>query len=296
MIVCSTIEEIRAVLARRRMKDSDGKIGLVPTMGYLHEGHASLMRRAKEECGFAVLSIFVNPLQFGPNEDYDQYPRDPKRDCALAEVNGIDAVFMPSAAEMYPKPSATKVLVSGVTDRLCGASRPGHFDGVGTVVSKLFHIIQPDRAYFGMKDAQQVAVIKRMTDDLNIPVDIVPCPTVREQDGLALSSRNIYLSADERSQAVVLSSALEAAAEWIGEPGMTAAELEQRLSAHIGKSALAVIDYAAVLTFPDLQPPETFALLAEIDEELIIALAVKFGRTRLIDNRLFSKTGVISYV
>jgi pantoate--beta-alanine ligase len=296
MIVCSTIEEIRAVLARRRMEDSDGKIGLVPTMGYLHEGHASLMRRAKEECGFAVLSIFVNPLQFGPNEDFDQYPRDPKRDCALAEANGIDAVFMPSAAEMYPKPSATKVLVSGVTDRLCGASRPGHFDGVGTVVSKLFHIIQPDRAYFGMKDAQQVAVIKRMTDDLNIPVDIVPCPTVREQDGLALSSRNIYLSADERSQAVVLSSALEAAAEWIGEPGMTAAELEQRLSTHIGKSALAVIDYAAVLTFPDLQPPETSALLAEIDEELIIALAVKFGRTRLIDNRLFSKTGVISYV
>ncbi|MBW7458751.1 pantoate--beta-alanine ligase, partial [Paenibacillus sepulcri] len=169
MIVSTTLNELNQQLKQRRRQFPDEKIGLVPTMGFLHDGHASMMKRAKEECGYVVLSVFVNPLQFGPNEDFDRYPRDRERDTAIAENNGIDLLFMPSLEEMYPKKPLTKVLISEVTERLCGASRPGHFDGVGTVVSKLFNLIRPDRAYFGMKDAQQVAVVERMVFDLNIP-------------------------------------------------------------------------------------------------------------------------------
>jgi pantoate--beta-alanine ligase len=291
MIVITSINELRAELAKRRKLAPEGRIGFVPTMGYLHEGHASLMRRAKQECGFAVLSVFVNPLQFGPNEDFDRYPRDFERDRALAESCGVDVMFMPSVQEMYPKKPLTTVRIEGLTDRLCGASRPGHFDGVGTVVSKLFHIVQPDRAYFGLKDAQQIAVIRRMVDDLNIPVEIVPCDTVREPDGLAKSSRNVYLNDEERRQAVILAQTLEAAGRWLTEPGTTGPRLAAKIRGMIAEAPLAEIDYAEVLEYPDLERPADSADLFGHSHDLIVALAVKFGRTRLIDNRIFSKHG-----
>ncbi|MBB3109319.1 pantoate--beta-alanine ligase [Paenibacillus phyllosphaerae] len=292
MIVATTIAELKQALKEwRESAPSTARVGFVPTMGFLHEGHASLMRRSKAECEYSVLSIFVNPLQFGPNEDFDRYPRDAERDLALAEANGIDLVFMPSVAEMYPKKPVTKILISEVTERLCGASRPGHFDGVGIVVSKLFHLVQPDRAYFGMKDAQQVAVIERMTEDLNIPVEIVPCETVREADGLALSSRNVYLSQEERAQAVILSQTLKAAETWVKTPGMTKRALSDKIESSIGQASLAEIDYAEILTYPDLEEPDAAADLSDYEGKLIIALAVKFGRTRLIDNRLLELRG-----
>lgn len=291
MIVCTTIAELKAHMKKQRSSFPEGRIGLVPTMGYLHAGHGSLMRRAAEECEFTVLSVFVNPLQFGPNEDFDRYPRDTDRDKALAETNGIDLIFIPSVQEMYPQKPLTKVLISEVTDRLCGASRPGHFDGVGTVVSKLFHLIMPDLAYFGMKDAQQVAVIQRMVDDLNFNVEIVPCETVRETDGLAMSSRNVFLDDEQRTQAVVLSQTLSKADKWIREPGITAAEVKKRIYNSINEAPSAVIDYAELLEYPDLTPPDIDTDLSKYEQTLIVALAVKFGQTRLIDNRLLVPLG-----
>ncbi|MDQ6418195.1 pantoate--beta-alanine ligase [Paenibacillus sp. LHD-117] len=285
MIVCRTIQELKASLSELR---TDRKsLGFVPTMGYLHEGHASLLRRAEEENDVTVLSIFVNPLQFGPNEDLDRYPRDEERDLAIAAECGTDIVFLPSVKEMYPKRPLTTVLVSGITSRLCGASRPGHFDGVGTVVSKLFHLVIPTRAYFGMKDAQQVAVIEQMVHDLNFEVEIVRCETVREPDGLALSSRNVYLSAEQREQAVRLSQSLQMAGDWLYAPGMTAGQLKRNIVSHITESELAEIDYAEFLTYPSLEPIDEQTSTATLEEQTIVALAVKFGTTRLIDNRLF---------
>ncbi|AZN40752.1 pantoate--beta-alanine ligase [Paenibacillus albus] len=291
MIRCTSITELRQLLAEQRKQSPDSRIGLVPTMGFLHEGHASLMRRADEECDFNVLSVFVNPLQFGPNEDFERYPRDIERDAAIAEKNGIDILFMPSVQEMYPTKPLTKVLISDVTDRLCGASRPGHFDGVGTVVSKLFNLVQPTKAYFGMKDAQQVAVIEQMVHDLNIPVQIVRCETVREANGLAMSSRNVYLNEEQREQAVVLSQTLRDAQSWLEETGMTTGELTKRIQASIEKAPLAVIDYAEVLIYPSLSIIEPHQQLSQLSGTLIIAFAVKFGSTRLIDNRLFELQG-----
>lgn len=285
MIVCRTKGELNSQLKELR---KEGKsVGFVPTMGYLHEGHASLLREAKANNDITVLSIFVNPMQFGPNEDLDRYPKDEERDLALANENGIDLVFLPSVQEMYPKRPLTSVMVSGVTSRLCGATRPGHFDGVGLVVSKLFHLVQPDRAYFGMKDAQQVAVIQQMVEDLNFDLEIVPCPTVREPDGLALSSRNVYLSAEQRQQAVVLSQALSMASDWIKEPGMTAGGLLASAIKHIEGADEAVIDYVELLYFPSLDPLEPSAKTDELDTTVILAMAVKFGSTRLIDNSLY---------
>lgn len=291
MMIAESIEQLRAALRARREARPNDLVGFVPTMGFLHEGHASLMRRAKEECGYAVLSIFVNPMQFGPNEDFDRYPRNAERDIQIARQNGVDLVFMPSVAEMYPKKPVTKVMISGVTERLCGASRPGHFDGVGLVVSKLFNLVQPDRAYFGMKDAQQVAVIERMAEDLNSPVRIVPCETVREADGLALSSRNVYLSEEERGQAVILSRTLALAEEWVKSPGMTNRILSDKIKESIGQAPLAEIDYAEVLTYPDLEPLNEGDGLSAYNGKILVALAVKFGRTRLIDNRLMELHG-----
>ncbi|WP_274651612.1 pantoate--beta-alanine ligase [Paenibacillus humicola] len=291
MIVCETINELRSIIRKRRRTAPEGIIGFVPTMGYLHEGHASLMRRAKDECGYAAASVFVNPLQFGPNEDFDRYPRNREHDIALAEASGVDLLFMPSLAEMYPEKPLTKVLIGQVSERLCGASRPGHFDGVGLVVGKLFNLVQPDKAYFGMKDAQQVAVIRRMVDDMNFPVEIVPCETVREPDGLAKSSRNVYLNPEERRQAVILYETLEAAGRWMREPGVTASDLTSRIRAKIAEAPLADIDYAELLKYPDLTPPEPGADISRHPKELIVALAVKFGRTRLIDNRVFGSAG-----
>ncbi|OXS61160.1 pantoate--beta-alanine ligase [Cohnella sp. CIP 111063] len=287
--IVRTVAELRKEIAsfRRSRPIEAAAVGFVPTMGYLHEGHASLLRRSVQDNGLTVLSIFVNPIQFGPNEDLDKYPRDEEKDVALAASCGVDLVFLPTVQEMYPQRRVTTVTVAEVTDGLCGASRPGHFDGVATVVAKLLNIVQPDRAYFGLKDAQQVAVVTRMAQDLNIPTEIVPCPTVREEDGLALSSRNVYLNAEEREQALSLSRSLSRVAEWIGE-GVDAPELSELLKREIRRSPLAKVEYAEALTYPDLLPPEPGTPLRSIDGSVLVALAVRFGTTRLIDNRLLN--------
>ncbi|MCM3698126.1 pantoate--beta-alanine ligase [Paenibacillus macerans] len=297
-----TFTEIRALrehLQAERLaaagKGKNLRIALVPSMGYLHEGHASLLRKARAENDFLVLSVFVNPIQFGPNEDFERYPRDAEKDLALAEREGVDAVFMPSVEEMYPRPTRTKVKVAELTERLCGATRPGHFDGVTTVVSKLFHIVQPDRAYFGQKDAQQVAVIAQMTEDLNFAVEIVPCPIVREPDGLALSSRNVYLSPEERKAALVLSrSLLQAQEKARGGGPVTAGEIRADVIQAIGAEPLAVIDYVEITNFPGLSPLAEAGRLDEKSREadVLIAVAVKFGTTRLIDNVILTKKGM----
>ena len=276
MKTVETVKELRSCLRPLR----DRRIGLVPTMGYLHEGHVSLIRKAREECDVVVLSVFVNPLQFGPQEDFARYPRDLERDARIAEQAGVDFLFAPPVEEMYPQQPLTKVTVSQLTDQLCGASRPGHFDGVATVVAKLFHIVEPDRAYFGMKDAQQVAVVEQMVRDLHFPVTVVPCPTVREEDGLALSSRNVYLSAEERSQATVLSAGLREVAEKVKRGEMTlASQAIDYLKRRISSKPLARIDYVDVLAFPELTPVKELT-----GRRVIVAVAVRFGSTRLIDN------------
>lgn len=296
MKVIRTIEELRTEIRHRR-SSFPGPVGLVPTMGYLHEGHGSLMQRAREMTGTVVLSIFVNPIQFGPGEDFETYPRDEERDLAVAQSNGVDIVFIPDVQEMYPQPTKTKVAVSELTSLLCGASRPGHFDGVTTVVNKLFNIVKPDFAFFGMKDAQQVAVIEQMVRDLNMDIEIVPCPIVREQDGLALSSRNVYLKPEEREQALVLSKSLKTALEQLEHGTVeTAGEVRELISRIISESSIAVIDYAEVLAFPELTPVENETRLVDTDSVTILALAVRFGKTRLIDNALFQAKEGISHV
>ncbi|MFV9510666.1 pantoate--beta-alanine ligase [Tepidibacillus sp. LV47] len=286
MEVITTINEIRTRIAKE--KKAGKVIGLVPTMGYLHRGHQSLIEKARKESDFVVVSIFVNPLQFGPNEDYDRYPRDLERDKIMAKQAGADLIFFPSVNEMYPAKPKTFVEVNELTAQLCGKSRPGHFRGVTTVVSKLFHIIQPDMAYFGLKDAQQVAVIQQMVQDLNMPITIIPCPIVREEDGLALSSRNVYLSPEERNQATILYQSLQKAKEWI-EEGITETRiLKDRIRSVIETQSLARIDYVEILSFPSLEP------VGEINEtsQTIIALAVWFGKTRLIDNLIIDRNEV----
>lgn len=284
-----TIHELRTTLKEARRKTEKTKetatVGFMPTLGYMHEGHMSLIRRARQECDIVVVSIFVNPLQFGPNEDLDKYPRDTERDLLLASEAGADYVFMPSVKEMYPTPTKTTVVVKQITDVLCGASRPGHFEGVSTVVTKLFQIVQPDKAYFGMKDAQQVAVIEQCTADLNMPVQIVRCETLREPDGLAMSSRNVYLNEEERKQAIVLSATLAKVADWIKEPNMTMEQLNRNIRQSIESAPLARIDYADIRTYPGLEPVESLEHWNGTD--ILVALAVKFGNTRLIDNRIF---------
>lgn len=299
MKVFTAISELKEFLkSGRNTADRDGKelqIGLVPTMGYLHEGHASLLRRARAENDLVVLSIFVNPIQFGPNEDLDRYPRDAERDMALAEHERVDVVFMPGVEEMYPQPTRTKVAVAELTSSLCGATRPGHFDGVTTVVSKLFHIVVPNRAYFGQKDAQQVAVVAQMVKDLNFEVEIVPCPIVREHDGLALSSRNVYLSVEEREAALILSSSLKQLEEEVySDQAITVLEARQQLLQKIDSEPLAEIDYVEIAAFPGLTAlQETNSLHSELKAHgaILVAVAVKFGTTRLIDNVLLTGKG-----
>jgi len=294
MIVLRTIADVRQAVRQFRKEHSEGMVGLVATMGYLHAGHASLIRKAREQCGLVVISVFVNPLQFGPNEDYERYPRDEKRDMELASEAGADIVFMPSVEEMYPSRPLTTVSVSVLTSGLCGASRPGHFDGVCTVVSKLLHIVQPDRAYFGMKDAQQVAVIMQMTADLNIPTEIIPCPIIRETDGLALSSRNVYLSDEERRQALVLNRSLQVADEMIrNQQEASVGEVRERIRETIRTAPLADIDYVEIVAFPSLQviDDELPIGAALKSSKVMAALAVRFGTTRLIDNRLWDAEG-----
>ncbi len=273
MRVVHTIAEARAV--RRALP---GTWGFVPTMGYLHEGHLSLVRRARAENDRVAVSIFVNPTQFGPHEDYARYPRDLERDLRLLEPLGVDLVFVPSVEEMYPPGFQTWVIVEEVSRPLEGASRPGHFRGVATVVAKLFHILQPDRAYFGQKDAQQTVVIRRMVQDLNIPVEIVICPTVREPDGLAMSSRNTYLNPEERRAATVLFRALQAAKARYEAGERDAERLREAMREVIRAEPLARIDYVSVAH------PETLQELERVEGPALLSLAVYIGTTRLIDN------------
>jgi len=281
MQIVHTIEEIRRVIKEARRQGKS--VGLVPTMGYFHEGHASLMRQAKSDNDVVVVSIFVNPIQFGPSEDLDRYPRDLDRDAHIADQAGVDLIFNPLVAEMYPSDYNTYVDVERITEPLCGASRPGHFRGVATVVLKLFNIVMPDRAYFGCKDFQQLKVIQRMVADLDVPVSIVPMPIVREPDGLAMSSRNAYLSAEERSAALVLHRALDMAQSIIGQSDMSPERMAVRVREFIGKEPTAQIEYAEIVDAETLVPAESF------DRDTLLALAVRIGKTRLIDNTLLKR-------
>jgi pantoate--beta-alanine ligase len=296
MEVIHTIEGLRSTVsglkADKRSRNQTDTVGFVPTMGYLHEGHMSLMEKARVQCGIVVLSIFVNPLQFGPNEDLASYPRDEQRDLKIAEQMKVDVVFMPNAQEMYPQKIRTTVSVSELTERLCGASRPDHFDGVATVVMKLFHIVNPDRVYFGLKDAQQVAVIQQMIYDLNMNIELIACPILREADGLAMSSRNVYLSDEERKQALVLSQALQnAEREVTDQTDISIAQLHEQVRSDIQSSDLAKVDYIEILSYPSLEiiDSSTFIQDALSRNSMIIALAVKFGKTRLIDNLILAQ-------
>ena len=283
MKLIETEAALRGELAKHR---NGGGVGLVPTMGCLHEGHLSLIRRAKQENALVVVSVFVNPTQFGPGEDYEKYPRNLEHDCALAESAGADIVFHPAPEEIYAPGAGTKVEVEGeLTHKLCGASRPVHFRGVATVVSILFNIVQPDRAYFGQKDAQQAVVIRKMVRDLHIPVQIVVCPIVREADGLALSSRNRYLGGEEREQAPCLYRALGAAEDCAAsgaDSGRDVGTLKSIIREEISKSPLAEIEYVEIVDADTLGELKTL----ERGRPALAAVAVRFGGTRLIDNRI----------
>lgn len=265
-----------AALAWRR---AGKKIGFVPTMGFLHAGHMSLARLARQQADVVVFSIFVNPLQFGPNEDYARYPHDLARDRALCRQNGVDVIFHPPAADMYPVKSNLFVDEHDLSGKLCGAFRPGHFRGVLTVVAKLFNIVLPDTAVFGQKDAQQALLIQRLIRDLNFPVKPVIAPIIREPDGLAMSSRNAYLNADERQRAVCLSSALKKARGLYRSGERAGAVLKKAMRAEIMKAAPAAIDYIAIVEIKNLEPVDKLT-----KANCLIALAVRIGRTRLIDN------------
>lgn len=261
-----------------RLRREGKTIGVVPTMGYFHEGHLSLMRRARAECEVVIVTLFVNPAQFAPHEDFASYPRDFERDCQLAEAEGVDILFAPTAEAMYPDGYETFVTVENLTQPLCGASRPGHFRGVTTVVAKLFNITQPHRAYFGLKDYQQCKVIQKMVRDLNFDITIVPCPIVREPDGLAMSSRNAYLSPAERQAALALHRALRHAEQMVKAGERDARVVRDAVQAMIAAEPLAWIDYVEVVDAETLQPVE------QIQQNTLVALAVKIGRARLIDN------------
>lgn len=280
MILCKTVAELRSEIASA--KAAGKTIGLVPTMGALHEGHASLVKAANQENDVVVVSVFVNPTQFGPTEDLDSYPRTLDADCKLAEAQGADIVFAPSPKEMYPSEDMTWVEVTGdVTKVLCGRSRPIHFRGVTTVVSKLFNLAQPDRAYFGQKDAQQVQVLKRMVKDLFFNLQLRIMPIVREADGLAKSSRNTYLSAEERQAGLILSKSLKHAKELFAAGERDPQKLVAATTAMIKTEPMANIDYVEIYQMPDLNACQT-----PMQGENLLALAVRFGTTRLIDNTI----------
>ena len=274
MIVERTIAEFRAARA-----GVPAPLGLVPTMGYLHEGHIALVDAARAECATVAASIFVNPTQFGPNEDFERYPRAEDRDLELLEAAGTDLVLMPAVEEVYPPGDATRVRVGGITEGQEGARRPGHFEGVATVVAKLFGMVQPDRAYFGEKDGQQLRVIRRMTRDLLLPIEIVACPTVREPDGLALSSRNVYLSAAERTQALSLSAGLRAASDAFNGGERDAGRLRAMVRERIESQPLADISYVSLADSETLDELE-----GAVERAAMLSLAVRFTGATLIDN------------
>jgi pantoate--beta-alanine ligase len=272
------IKMLRQIVAEQ--KKAGKTIALVPTMGYLHRGHLSLVEYAKEENSFIVMSLFVNPMQFGPNEDFTRYPRDFERDAAMAEEAGVDLLFHPEVAEMYPQPVLSYIDIDKMADVLCGASRPGHFRGVCTVVGKLFNIVQADKAYFGQKDYQQYMIIHRMVEDLNFALEVIAVPIVREEDGLAMSSRNIYLTAEQRNEAPVLYRSLQQAEQEIRKGQRRARVLEEMIREQISRESSGQIDYVEVRNAADLTE------IQEIRGKVVIALAVRFGTTRLIDNKV----------
>jgi len=277
MKVVKNIKEMQSI--SESLRKTGKSIGFVPTMGYLHDGHMSLVERARKENDIVVMSIFVNPVQFAPGEDFERYPRDIERDKKIAREKGVDYLFVPEVSEMYPEGYSTYVEVEGITKTLCGAKRPGHFRGVATVVTKLFNIIRPHRAYFGKKDFQQLKVIERLVKDLNFDIEIVGCPIVREKDGLAMSSRNVYLSPEERESALSLYRALKLAKELIekGEknPEVIKSKMEEFILSHPHVKA---IDYIEIVDSETLKP------VNEVKEGTLIALAVFVGNARLIDN------------
>ena len=276
MQIATTINEVRTQV--KAWKKEGCSVGFVPTMGYLHEGHGSLISRARAENDKVVVSIFVNPMQFGPGEDLESYPRDLDKDSAYCESLGADLIFHPEPEEMYTEGFCSYVDMSVLTEELCGLSRPVHFRGVCTVVNKLFNIGQPDRAYFGQKDAQQLAIIKRMVQDLNMDLEIIGCPIVREEDGLAKSSRNTYLSAEERQAALVLSKAVKLGQELVAAGETDAKKIVSEMSALIEKEPLARIDYVKAVDGLTMQQIDT------VKTPMLVALAVYIGKTRLIDN------------
>jgi pantoate--beta-alanine ligase len=277
-VVTASVAATRAAVAAARGRGCS--LGLVPTMGALHAGHASLIRAARRDNDFVAVSIFVNPTQFGPREDFAQYPRPLEKDLQLCAAEGVDLVFAPEAGAMYPPGYCTFVEVQGLQQVLCGAARPIHFRGVATVVLKLFQIVQPQRAYFGQKDAQQVRILQQMVRDLDVPLEIRVCPIVREVDGLALSSRNQYLNEEERRQAPILFQALEQAQRQIEAGTRAAAQVRHTLATRIATAPLARLEYAAVVDYGTLAP------LEHLKGQVLLALAVHFGSTRLIDNAL----------
>lgn len=280
MSALAIFETIAAMREGSRGARSRGTLGLVPTMGALHEGHLSLVRAARERCGAVAVSIFVNPTQFGPSEDFSRYPRTLERDMELLEREGVTMVFAPSVEEMYPSGAGTFVEVPGLSERLDGHFRPGHFRGVATVVAKLFHIVTPDLAYFGQKDAAQVAVLRAMVRDLGFPVEMVVCPTVREQDGLAMSSRNQYLSASERGRALVIHRALCAAERMAHSGELDAIALERAMREVLAEEPAVAVEYVAVVH------PETLLPVEDLTRGALLAIAARVGVTRLIDNVL----------
>jgi pantoate--beta-alanine ligase len=281
--IATTIAEIRAYVAEARK--AGRTVGFVPTMGALHAGHASLIEAAAKRCDYVVVSIFVNPTQFGPNEDFEKYPRPFEKDARLCEQHGAHAIFAPSAAEMYPRTNLTWVAVEKLTEPLCGQSRPGHFRGVTTVCMKLFNIVGADVAFFGQKDAQQAIVIRRMVVDLNMPLEIVVCPTMREPDGLAMSSRNQYLSPQERSQAPVIYRALQRCAEQIDAGERDAAKISEEMHAVLRQVPAFRIEYVSIVDGESLQPCD------RVRGQVLVAIAGRLGSTRLIDNIIMDTTG-----
>lgn len=278
-----TIENIsRMSTLVKMMKKESKSIGFVPTMGYLHEGHLSLVRAAKKHTDVVVMSIFVNPTQFGPKEDFEKYPKDLRRDEELARDAGVDVIFHPSSIDMYPEGYASYVTVEKLTDTLCGASRPGHFKGVATVVTKLFNIVKPDVAYFGQKDMQQALIIKKMASDLNMGIDIKIMPILRESDGLAMSSRNMYLSESERRDSVILNQSLKQAESVIKHGEKDARKVIKSVEDIIKQKPSARIDYVRIVDTRDLKD------IKVISGEIMIAIAVFFGQTRLIDNTIIT--------
>ena len=281
MQVVKTVAAMRRACGRSRLAhEGPDRLGLVPSMGALHAGHLSLVRRARQECGVVVATIFVNPLQFGACEDFERYPRQTKEDCALLESEGVDLIFLPEVEEMYPQGATTTIDVAGPANRLDGAHRPGHFCGVATVVAKLFHIVGAERAYFGQKDAVQVAVLRQMIRDLNFTTELVACPIVRDEDGLALSSRNVYLSAAERRQALAIPRSLETMQELLADGRRDAASVLRAGTSVLNREP------GLRLEFLEAVDPDSLETVRSVVPGTLVAVAAKVGKTRLIDNFL----------